>query len=273
MYVNYFCKKNKFGAILFIVTTVILIFFVDAKALENSFAFTQKMKLGDYSFDVKALQELLNKDIDTAVALTGAGSLGFETNYFGQKTKDAVMRFQSKYSEEVLIPAGIYIPTGFVGEYTIKKLNSLLAKQDVISNTTTTSVNKVEVFDSVPVIESFSRNAVFNGETITIEGQNFSKDTEVVLVSDIKEYLTPKSVSSDKIVFDMDTALARSIKDSLDIYRKIPEAFSVAKESIIKKSNFKKEGDSIVVLPYFVSVLNSAGSSASYQVSVKVKIQ
>lgn len=47
--------------------------------------------------DVRRLQKLLNRDIATQVAKEGPGSLGSETNYYGQATRDAVIRFQLKY--------------------------------------------------------------------------------------------------------------------------------------------------------------------------------
>lgn len=53
---------------------------------------------------------------------------GLVTGNFGKLTKFAVMRFQQKYFSEILAPAGVSNPTGYVGTKTRDKINEILNK-------------------------------------------------------------------------------------------------------------------------------------------------
>jgi peptidoglycan hydrolase-like protein with peptidoglycan-binding domain len=62
------------------------------------------------------LQKVLNNDLATQVASSGAGSPGQETNYFGTATQAAVKKFQTRYGVS---------PTGTVGPATRAKLTEV----------------------------------------------------------------------------------------------------------------------------------------------------
>jgi peptidoglycan hydrolase-like protein with peptidoglycan-binding domain len=91
----------------------------------QSIGLNRTLRQGDRGEDVLYLQELLNRDADTAIASSGDGSPGMETTYFGRLTKQAIVRFQTKYRSEVLVPAGVSSPTGVAGAFTRSKLISL----------------------------------------------------------------------------------------------------------------------------------------------------
>lgn len=109
-----------------------------------SSVFTINLSLGSSGAQVVALQKILNQALDTRIASAGPGSPGNETGYFGALTKAAVVRFQEKYANEVLVPAGLARGNGRVGLYTRVKLNELSASTSAVSavgaNTSVTQV-------------------------------------------------------------------------------------------------------------------------------------
>jgi len=77
---------------------------------------------------VKCMQAVLNSDSETKLADVGVGSPGHETEYFGSLTKEGVIKFQEKYSDDVLAKWNLTKGTGFVGSTTTNKLNELIGQ-------------------------------------------------------------------------------------------------------------------------------------------------
>lgn len=117
------------------------------------------LRLGDTHPDVILLQRALNKDADTRVAVSGAGSSGMETEYFGAKTLDAVKRFQAKHRAAVLAPAGLLQPTGFVGALTRKALAATAASGVTVSPAATSSAPRASVVTLDPYNLKANREA------------------------------------------------------------------------------------------------------------------
>jgi ABC-type transport system substrate-binding protein len=86
----------------------------EAKKLQ----FSKNLSYGSRGKEVENLQKCLAKfpDIYPEGEITG---------YFGKKTKEAVIKFQEKYKEEILAPYGLTKGTGKVKRATRKKLNEV----------------------------------------------------------------------------------------------------------------------------------------------------
>jgi hypothetical protein len=100
----------------------------------SPFVFLKNLKQGDTEEGVRALQKILNKNTDTQITSTGPGSPGNETDYFGALTKAAVIKFQNKYSADILVPNGLTVGTGFVGLSTRVVLNDVSGGKNVSSS-------------------------------------------------------------------------------------------------------------------------------------------
>ncbi len=74
------------------------------------------------SSEVKRLQKFLKKQGEEIYPE------GLITGNFYQMTENAVIRFQEKYSKEILDPLNLSQGTGYVGSYTRKKINSLIGE-------------------------------------------------------------------------------------------------------------------------------------------------
>lgn len=91
------------------------------------FTFMRNLQDGMDGPDVRYLQVVLNSDADTSIAESGAGSPGQETGHFDGATRQAVIRFQEKYSREILAQFGLIKGMGFVGAATRAKLNEIVS--------------------------------------------------------------------------------------------------------------------------------------------------
>ena len=101
-----------------------------ASAREGCGQLTRNLKFGISGEDVRVLQAFLNSDPRTTITSSGAGSPGYESTYFGAKTKTAVIKFQELYKSEVLTPAGLSQGSGLVGALSRGKITALCGAAD-----------------------------------------------------------------------------------------------------------------------------------------------
>ncbi len=83
----------------------------------TTLALARNLFFGKVGEDVRSLQQSLNRN-GFAVALSGNGSLGNETTYFGPATRAALIRFQEAHASEILAPLGLSKGTGIFGPAT-----------------------------------------------------------------------------------------------------------------------------------------------------------
>ncbi len=87
------------------------------------FNFTRNLSVGNTGADVKALQQVLNSKGFAVAAAGQAGSAGFETTYFGNATKAALIKWQEANAATTLAPWGLTSGTGFFGATSRAEMN------------------------------------------------------------------------------------------------------------------------------------------------------
>jgi peptidoglycan hydrolase-like protein with peptidoglycan-binding domain len=78
------------------------------------------------SSDVRRLQQYLNAQ-GFQLAAVGAGSPSSESDYFGTRTYDALVKFQEAHASEILAPAGLVKGSGIFGTFSRAFVNKMLS--------------------------------------------------------------------------------------------------------------------------------------------------
>lgn len=79
--------------------------------------FPRDLHMGDMGEDVRALQIFLNTH-GFPLTETGIGSPGAESDFFGDLTRGALIRFQEAHATDILAPLGLIKGTGYFGKST-----------------------------------------------------------------------------------------------------------------------------------------------------------
>ena len=90
-----------------------------------SYTWTRNLSIGSTGDDVRQLQRFLNGNPQTQVAVTGVGSPGNESSYYGPATARAVSKFQEMYAAQILTPLGLTNGTGGFYTSTRAQLNEV----------------------------------------------------------------------------------------------------------------------------------------------------
>ena len=136
----------------------------------------RNLSLGSRGEDVRELQRFLNKS-GLSIVVTGAGSSGNETDFFGPLTRNAVARYQELYKNEILTPINLISGTGFVGPLTRAHILKNLTEDRVAWPIITETVNfSPEVFitpeaESVDQVSSISTINEVGSDNVSTNSQ------------------------------------------------------------------------------------------------------
>ncbi len=219
-------------------------------------AFVRNLKIGDRGPDVRALQIVLNTDPDTYVTSSGPGSPGQETDYFGTRTNDAVVRFQNKYKKEILDPAGLVTATGYVGTLTRAKLQSfeqrfitsIVTQGETKPIKTKLSEMKTATTSKKIVITAISPTRVRSGDMVTITGDGFTPTGNKIDIGSgllVRTFENIPSVDGKTIVFQYKAPVARTM--TLEELRALPTDILSQIETPVRAAGATLED---VVRPY-----------------------
>jgi hypothetical protein len=210
-----------------------------------AFSFNRSLSTGSVGEDVRQLQVFLNNYSDqTKIASFGVGSPGMETNYFGNLTKQALIRFQNLNFEQILKPLNLSSGTGYFGKGSINFINDLSLK-----NEGSGFGGAEAATESSPFIEKISPTKGEDETKITITGKNFTEKNNTVVVSfEYNDRFNKLRSRKDgtEIKFELDTELADKFDNSLDKL-----SSSARKRTVKSMSN----------IPLALKVVNDNGES------------
>lgn len=158
--------------------------------IESAFSFTKNLTLKNQNSDVTELQKCLAKDKEVYPE-------GVVSGFFGVKTKVAVIKFQEKYRQDILVPAGLDRGNGEVKPLTRKKLNEVcFSKQTELIplELTITTSNKFPLMEIAENLKEFWEDVGIN---VIINKVSLSDlQTEILANRDFQTLLFGEALSS-----------------------------------------------------------------------------
>ena len=156
--------------------------------------FSRNLTLGMTGSDVMQLQIFLNNN-GFPLALTGVGSKGKETTFFGPLTQTALIKFQEANSSKILGPLNLKKGTGFFGPSTISFIKAdILNENNTNVSTSSTSVATSSLADSDNTKSDEPEEFDTMSSTST---NNFGTDDENITVEQRYHRRTSGAGSSD----------------------------------------------------------------------------
>lgn len=249
--------------------------------------FSRTLYTGMHGEDVRALQKFLNTDTETRVAISGSGSLGNESDFFGPGTKRALVKFQEKYKEEVLKPFGLISGTGVFGIKTRDKVNAL-AKQKLSILNQKVTVTPAPIIPKGEVIVMFpSQYSGKAGTMITLSGTGFTATDNTIYFSSKYAVIGATSWNGEAITFripnipkgiydvfvknvrgDSNKSAWFVVTDGVTREPKIdsltPEKIKLGETVLVNGSGFLPEGN---IIQYGAGIIKNISSNTGYSIT------
>lgn len=236
-YKNFFLLSFIFPLFFVWMLSGLIFSFVSAENGNKMLFFNKNLKIGDKNEDIRELQKILNKNTATQVSSLGIGSPGNETDFFGQLTKNAVIRFQELYASDILRPSGLASGTGFVGAATRLKLNSLskLSQTNTaVSGSSNSSVSYRVISEPEKVavrVYNTSEYQVLPGSTVILTGEGFDSRANTVFLGEARQipnlsaneegtkisFVVPKDLPLGKYSISVENSSGTSKNQKFDI--------------------------------------------------------
>ncbi len=225
------------------------------------YAFERDLQIGSKGEDVRLLQVLLNSDKRTMIAINGAGSLGKETNSFGEATKIAVKKFQALFIEYVGVANGRFGPR-------TRTVMNAICTGDTTSKDTASGNKKETTYDTV---QSVQKDATPQGEVTEVPNDkiaprvSLSANLNTVSVGDNFKVVANfseevKPITPDSII--VDGGVVKEIRK----LSKTSYSITITPNEGAKSIFVQVEADKIQDLA------GNTNENASNEVTVKVKV-
>ena len=175
-----YMKKTFVEKILLIAFLILIPFSINAA----NPSFMRSLTTGSTGEDVKQLQVFLNNySPQTKVATTGTGSPGNETLYFGNLTKQAVIKFQNMNFNEILKPVNLSAGTGYFGPSTINFISRNTPSVETVFTPPSTQnpIIRENILSNKPKVFSISPTEGTIGTEIIIKGTGFTSNNDILM--------------------------------------------------------------------------------------------